>query len=154
MQPQKRENKDLKEDRITSIPHPTPPSITESATELNTINSKKLIQSVTLELMDNKKFQILFLHCTRAAAVTSDHYQAVYRHLSNGQVPLNNVCVMSMRVPAAAATATAAWAGDHPVAGTGTPHQSRLQFTTTITLLQQAGTPGPWSMKETEKEQV
>lgn len=48
---------------------------------------------------------------------------------SYGQVPPNNVFVMSMRVPAAAA-----WGRDHPVTGTAPLNQLLLHFITTTTL--------------------
>lgn len=45
---------------------------------------------------------------TNSSEEKSDLYQAFTRHPSYGQVPLNNVCVMSMRVPAAPTAAAAA----------------------------------------------
>lgn len=65
----------------------------------------------------------------------SAEYQAFRHHLYYGQVPPNNVCVMSMRVPAAAAAAAATTAAaacavggrDHPV--TATTPKKPVDFT-------------------------
>lgn len=65
--------------------------------------------------------------------------------LFDGQVPQNNVFVMSMRVAAvAAAVAAAAWGWDHPVASTVRPNQ--LCYTSSL--------PPHFNSEDTQEEET